>query len=229
MSLFAISDPHLSLGCNKPMDIFRGWQDYVKRLEENWRKLVGPEDTVVLPGDISWGMTLEEAKPDLAFLDSLPGTKLIGKGNHDYWWATRRKMDAFLEENGFTTLRILFNDAYAVGNVAVCGTRGWFYDAEKDEDKKVLNREIGRLNLSVDAAEKTGLLPIAFLHYPPVYAGMVCGEMISALKARGIKRVYYGHIHGEGVRRAVQGIYDGIDMRLISCDFTGFAPVFIES
>ena len=190
MSLFAISDPHLSLGCNKPMDIFRGWQDYVKRLEENWYKLVGPEDTVVIPGDISWGMTLEEAKPDLAFLNSLPGTKLIGKGNHDYWWATRRKMDAFLEENGFTTLRILFNDAYAVGDVTVCGTRGWFYDAEKDEDKKVLNREIGRLNLSVDAAEKIGGEPIAFLHYPPVYAGMVCEEMMSALKARGIKRVY---------------------------------------
>ncbi len=227
MSLFAIADLHLSLGTDKPMDDFPGWSGYVERLEQNWRAIVRPTDTVVIAGDVSWGMTLDEARADFAFLQALPGKKLLLKGNHDYWWTTRRKMDAFFVENGFDTLRIVHNDAAAVDGAAVCGTRGWFYDAERDEDRKVLQREIGRLRASVEAGRKTGLEPIVFLHYPPVYAGTVCAEMMEVLHALHIRRCYYGHIHGPGIRRAVQGEYDGIRLRLISGDSLSFTPLLV--
>lgn len=224
MALFAIADPHLSLGGAKPMDIFRGWSDYVRRLENGWRAVVSDGDTVVVAGDISWAMKLEETKRDFAFLNALPGRKLLMKGNHDYWWTTRRRMDAFLEENGFSTLSILHNCAYTVGGVAVCGTRGWFYDAEEDADQKVLNREVGRLEASIADAEP-GKEPVVFLHYPPVYGDDRCEEILSALARHNVKRCYYGHLHGASIRRAVCGSYDGIAMRLISCDAVGFTPV----
>lgn len=228
MALYAIGDLHLSLGTDKPMDDFYGWDHYVERLESNWRRLVTEQDTVVIAGDISWGMTMEEAHADFAFLQSLPGQKLLIKGNHDYWWQTRRKMDAYLSENGFSTLRIVHNDAVAVDDrLAVCGTRGWFYDAEGDADKKVLNREVGRLHASVQAAKETGCEPVAFLHYPPVYGDSVCHEIMDALKAEGITRCYYGHIHGAGIHKAVSGVFDGIDLRLISADALSFVPLHI--
>ena len=188
MALFAIADTHLSLNTNKSMNVFNGWDDYVERLEQNWRALVTDEDTVVIAGDISWGMSLEQAQLDFAFLNSLPGKKLIFKGNHDYWWTTRRKMDRFFEENGFHTLRIVHNDAVAVGDYAVCGTRGWFFDAEEDADKLVLLREAGRLRASIKAAKETGLTPVVFLHYPPRYADQVCDEILSVLYEEGIER-----------------------------------------
>ena len=201
MSLYVIADLHLSLGTDKPMDtLFPGWAGYVDRLRQNWHSLVTEEDTVVLPGDLSWGMSLEEARPDFAFLDSLPGRKLIFKGNHDYWWTTRKKMDAFFRQCGFGTLTIVHNDAVAAEGTAVCGTRGWFYDAEADADRKVLLREVGRLRMSIDAAVATGLPPVVFLHYPPVYADAVCEEMMGVLREKGIRRCYYGHIHGAGIR-----------------------------
>ena len=228
MSVYAIADTHLSLGVNKPMDVFSGWTDYVDRLERNWRRLVAPEDDVVVAGDISWGMSLEEAAADFAFLNSLPGRKYLLKGNHDYWWTTRKKMDAFFAEKGWDTLHILHNNAYAVdGRYAVCGTRGWFYDAEADADKKVLLREVGRLRTSMEAARAIGLEPLVFLHYPPVYADAVCREIWDELIAQGISRCYYGHIHSAGIRRAVNGTVDGIALRLISCDAAGFIPVHI--
>lgn len=228
MSVYAIADLHLSLGTNKPMDIFSGWTDYVDRLEKNWRRLVEQEDTVVIAGDISWGMTLEEAAADFAFLHSLPGEKYLLKGNHDYWWTTKKKMEAFWSENGWDTLHLLHNNAYAVENrLALCGTRGWFYDAESDADKKVLMREVGRLRASIEAARATGLEPLVFLHYPPVYADAVCEEIWEELHAQGITRCYYGHIHGAGIQRAVRGTVDGIALHLISCDAVSFTPVHI--
>ena len=164
MSLFAIADLHLSLGTDKPMDIFRGWDGYEKRLEENWRKLITHNDTVVIPGDISWAMKLSDTFEDFRFINGLPGKKLFFNFNHDYWWDSRRKMEMYLKENGFDTIEIVFNSAYAADGYAVCGTRGWFYDAETDSDKKVLNREVGRLRTSLDEALKTGLEPVVFLH-----------------------------------------------------------------
>ena len=237
MALFAIGDTHLSIGGSKPMTVFTGWERYTERLEENWRRLVRPEDTVVIPGDISWGMSLEQARADFAFLHALPGHKLLLKGNHDYWWCTRRRMDAFFAENGFDTLRIVHNDAVPVDNrLAVCGSRGWFFDAEEDADRKVLLREAGRLRASIRAAVQTGLEPVAFLHYPPLYCvrpggsvpEQLCPEILSVLQEEGVHRCYYGHVHGQGIRLAFNGEYEGVRYRLVSADALRFcpAPVF---
>ncbi len=227
MALFAIADPHLSLSSDKPMDVFPGWDDYVSRFETNWRALVTDEDTVVIAGDISWGMSMEEARADFAFLDKLPGQKLIFKGNHDYWWDTRRKIDTFFETNGFSTLRVVHNDAVAVGNMAVCGSRGWFFDAG-EADKKVILREAGRLRTSIEAAKKTGLEPIVFLHYPPIYGEQKCEEIWQVLKEEGITRVYYGHVHGVGIRNAVIGETEGIHLSLIAGDYLKFTPLLVS-
>ena len=229
MSLFALGDLHLSLGEDKPMDVFSGWNDYVQRLEENWKKLVTGDDTVVIAGDISWAMKLEETLVDFKFIDSLPGKKLFLKGNHDYWWSTKSKMDAFLRENALDSIQILFNNAYRVGDYAVCGTRGWFLENDTPEDIKVLNREAGRLRMSLDEAVKLGGEIVAFLHYPPYYRGIECAEIMGVLLEYGVKKCYYGHIHGKkNFRLAHEGDYKGIDFRLISCDKVSFMPYLVR-
>ena len=225
MSVFVIADLHLSLGTDKPMDIFRGWDGYEKRLEENWRKLITHNDTVVIPGDISWAMKLSDTFEDFRFINGLPGRKLFLKGNHDYWWDTRRKMEMYLKENGFDTIEIVFNSAYAAEGYAICGTRGWFYDAETDSDKKVLSREVGRLRTSLNEALKTGLEPVVFLHYPPVFGNQRCDDILNVLKEYEIKKCYYGHLHGiNAARKAVTGDFEGIKFRLISSDYLKFMP-----
>lgn len=229
MSLFVIADLHLSFGTNKPMDIFHGWNDYEKRLEKNWRNLITDNDTVVIPGDISWAMKLQETYNDFKFIHNLPGKKLFLKGNHDYWWDTRRKMENYLKENGFDSIEIVFNSAKAVENYVVCGTRGWFYDAEADSDKRVLNREVGRLRTSINEAMKTGLEPVVFLHYPPVFADQRCDDILNVLKEYNIKKCYYGHLHGSNVtKKAVTGDFEGINFKLISSDYIKFMPVLVR-
>lgn len=229
MSLFVIADLHLSFGANKPMNIFRGWDNYEERLEKNWRSLVTDEDIVVIPGDISWAMKLNECYEDFKFIHNLPGKKLLLKGNHDYWWDTRRKIENYLRENGFDSIEIVFNSAKAVGEYAVCGTRGWFYDAEADSDKKVLNREVGRLRTSITEALKTGLEPVVFLHYPPVYGDQRCDDILNVLKEYNIKKCYYGHLHGSNVaKKAVTGEFEGINFKLISSDYVKFVPILVR-
>lgn len=224
MSLYTISDPHLSFGTEKPMDIFRGWQDYTQRLADNWSALVTDRDTVVIPGDISWAMRLGDTVPDLAFLDALPGTKLIGKGNHDYWWCTMKKMEEFLAENHFDSIKFLFNNAYAADGFAVAGTRGWFFDAESEDVEKVLKREAGRLRTSIEAAKALGGELRVFLHYPVIYDGKVCEELFSVLKEYDVKRCYFGHIHGDRSGRYADFEHDGIRFSLVSADFLSFCP-----
>ena len=229
MSLFVIADLHLSFGANKPMNIFRGWDNYEERLEKNWRSLVTDEDTVVIPGDISWAMKLNECYEDFKFIHNLPGKKLLLKGNHDYWWDTRRKIENYLRKNGFDSIEIVFNSAKAVGEYAVCGTRGWFYDAEADSDKKVLNREVGRLRTSITEALKTGLEPVVFLHYPPVYGDQRCDDILNVLKEYNIKKCYYGQLHGSNVaKKAVTGEFEGINFKLISSDYVKFVPILVR-
>ncbi len=226
MPLFVLGDLHLSFGTDKPMDIFGGWSNHVERIEQNWRNTVGQDDTVVLAGDISWGMDLCESLPDFRFIESLPGRKLVLKGNHDYWWETKTKMERFFSENGITSVSILYNNAYRIGDVSVCGTRGWFYDAHGAHDEKILAREAGRLRASIDAAKKLGGEPVAFLHYPPVCAGRECPEMMNVLEECGIKRCYYGHLHGRrNHAAATTGPYRGIDFSLIAGDYTQFRPI----
>lgn len=208
------------------MDIFQGWGNYVERLESNWREIVSDDDTVVIAGDISWGMKISETLPDFKFIESLPGKKIILKGNHDYWWETKTKIERFFAENDIKSISVLFNNAYLVEGKAVCGTRGWFYDVHEAQDIKVLNREVGRLRMSVEAALKLGAEPIVFLHYPPVFAGKECEEIINLLLEYNIKKCYYGHLHGRKTSSlAVTGNYKGIDFKLIACDYTQFKPI----
>ncbi len=227
MALFATADLHLSLGADKPMDIFSGWQNYLQKIENNWRALIKEEDTVVIAGDISWAMKLTSTAEDFAFLHSLPGKKIILKGNHDYWWETRRKMEGFIEQSGFSSLSILFNNCFAYGDYAICGSRGWSYDCPQSE-QLVLLRECGRLQTSLEAAKAEGLTPIVFLHYPPVYGDYRCDEIMEVLHRFDVPRCYYGHLHGHSHQRAVIGCYEGIEMRLIAADFCSFAPVLVE-
>lgn len=210
------------------MDIFGGWSDYVQRLENNWKALVSEDDTVVIPGDISWAMSLEGAEEDFRFIHNLPGKKIILKGNHDYWWNTKKKMDAFLTEKGFDTISILHNNAFKVGNYVLCGTRGWFYDAEKSADMKVLLREASRLERSIEEGEKLGGEIIVFLHYPPVMQMGVCEEIFSVLQKHNVRRCYYGHLHGESTRRSVTETVGGVKLSLISADFLSFSPQLVE-
>ncbi|MBQ7004934.1 MAG: metallophosphoesterase [Clostridia bacterium] len=228
MSIFAIGDTHLSFSCDKPMDIFGGWQDYVSRLEKNWRAVVTDADTVVIPGDISWAMSLEEAERDFAFLDSLPGEKLIMKGNHDYWWSTKKKMDKFFQEKGFTTLKILHNNAYKVGDFVLCGSRGWFYDAQTGNDKKVIAREAGRIEMSLTEAEKFEGEVICFLHYPPVMGAEKCEEIMNVLIKHNVSRCYFGHLHGNFSSFVNNAVVDGVKFSLISADFLEFCPKLVE-
>lgn len=228
MSLFAIGDLHLSFGANKPMDIFPGWDNYVERLHKNWLETVGEDDTVVLVGDSSWGMSLEQSLADFTFIHKLPGHKIILKGNHDYWWTTKGKMDAFFASRGLSSLSVLHNNAYAYGPYAICGTRGWISDNGEPTDHKVLLREAGRLEASIAAGKKLGLQPVVFLHYPPIYGNDENLDILEVLHRHGIRRCYYGHIHGAGHTRAINGTRDGIEYRLVACDYTDYTPIKIS-
>ncbi len=222
MSIFAISDLHLSFGVSKPMDIFKGWDNHSERIEANWKRLIKPEDTVVLPGDFSWGLKIEETLEDFKFLEKLPGKKLLLKGNHDLWWSTAKKIREFFEENSIKSVDIIYNNCAIAEGFAIAGTRGWFYDDKSS--KKVLLREAGRLEKSLSEAENTGLPILTFLHYPPVYSDSVCEEIFEVLKKHNVKTVYYGHIHGLGYINAVKE-YEGINFKLISCDCIDFTPI----
>lgn len=228
MSIYVIGDTHLSFSVDKPMDIFKGWDDYAQRLQTNWQHLVTNEDTVIINGDISWAMSLEEAYNDLKFLNSLNGTKIISKGNHDYWWNTISKMENFCKNNGLDTIKFLHNNAYKIGDVAIAGTRGWFFDAESDDDSKVMARECARLQKSIDEAQKLGGEIVVFLHYPPVSVAKICEPIMNVLKSNNITRCYYGHLHGGAIKGAVNGEYDGISFRLSSADYLEFCPLLVN-
>ncbi len=228
MSLFAIGDTHLSFGVEKPMDVFHGWNDYEKRLETNWRNIVTDDDTVLICGDVSWGMKLEESLPDFKFLESLPGKKLLMKGNHDYWWETVSKMNRLFDANSITSIGFLFNNAVRLGDICVVGTKGWFYDSGAEDEEKALNRELCRLKLSLQQAHKLGGEPVAFLHYPPISNRAACEEIVDLLAGYGVKRCFYAHLHGPSIKNAFIGDYKNIRFSLISGDSLGFCPRLVE-
>ncbi len=224
MALYVIGDTHLSLGCDKPMDVFGGdWEGYTDKLRAGFEKL-SPGDTVVICGDVSWGMSLEEAASDFAFLDAMPGRKLLVKGNHDYWWTTASKMERFFTEHGFSTLHLLHNNCHFYGETALCGTRGWFYEQERQggHDEKIFLRELIRLEASLKAAGEKEKL--CFLHYPPCYQGYTCREIMELLERYGVKECYYGHLHGASRRLAIEGKRGGVSYRLVSADALNFQP-----
>ena len=241
MAIYTIADLHLSINdqTNKSMEVFGArWNDYVEKLERHWMNTVGPQDTVVIPGDISWALTLEEAKQDLQFLNALPGKKLIGKGNHDFWWSTASKLHAFFQANQLDSIALLHNNAYKVENKIICGTRGWFTDdsqqltVSQTDYAKIVNREVIRLELSLkqglllqDAEQPEEIL--VFLHFPPVWGNFTCPEILEVLSKYGIKNCYFGHIHG-GYH--LPGVLYHNDMRFvrISADHLSFLPYPIK-
>ena len=225
MALYAIGDLHLSIGTGKSMEIFgHRWKDYMEKLKEGFA-FVQPDDTVVLCGDICWGMTMEQAKDEFAYVNALPGKKIILKGNHDYWWTTASKAYKFFGANGFENMDVLHNNCYFYGDdYAICGTRGWFFEEEKGDghDRKVMNREIMRLEASLKAAgDKRKLV---FLHYPPLYQGYQCREILDLFQKYNVEQCIYGHIHDKGCAYAFKGMFENTYYRLVSADHVYFIP-----
>ena len=239
MSLFVIADLHLSNGSDHAMDVFGArWQGYSEKICKNWRAVVGERDSVIIPGDVSWAMHLNEAREDFKLLDSLPGQKYLGKGNHDFWWETAAKMGRFFAENQISTLNLLYNNAFVIENYIVCGTRGWFVEEGQQQTvgdvdyAKIVNREVLRLKLSLDAAmalktgENTDKEILVFLHFPPIWNGFECKEIIDLLSNYGIRRCYHGHIHGTYHIPATKQVGE-LSIRMISSDFLNFTPFLI--
>ena len=225
MALYAIGDLHLSLGAPKPMDVFGGkWVGYMEKLQQGMA-CIGPEDTTVLCGDLSWAMGLENACADFAWINDIPGRKIILKGNHDYWWSTAAKFYKFCESNGFSQQYILNNNSYEYNGWAICGTRGWFFEEDRSgvHDAKVFNRELMRLEASLKSA---GQKPKqVFLHYPPRYRGYECREIIDLLERYQVRGCYYGHLHSDSHKLAIEGLYGGVEYRLAAADYTDFKPL----
>ncbi len=230
MSLFTIADTHFSLRVPKPMDIFGArWIRWTEKICDNWKATVSDGDTVIVPGDISWGMAMEEAEDDLKLLDSLPGEKIIGRGNHDYWWGTVAKMEKMFSDLGITSIKILHNNAFEREGSVICGSRGWFMDeksAPKDADyDKIVAREAARLRLSLDAGTKLGeeKRKLVFFHFPPFFEPFICREIIDVLHEYDVKECFFGHIHGKyDVPQSTE--FEGIRFTLISSDYMNFVP-----
>lgn len=221
-----MADLHLCKGNpEKTMSIFNGWQNYQELIEKNWKELISDSDTIVLPGDISWGMSLKEAAPDFKFIEQLPGQKIVIKGNHDYWWTTKKKMEDFFAAEGCTSIKILHNNHYRYGGYGICGTRGWVNMPGETQDEKVLRREVQRLETSIRSALDEGLKPSVFLHYPPIFATNFNYDILDVLYRYKIDECYYGHIHGKSAHDlCVKNTYDGINFHLIAGDYLQFIP-----
>lgn len=235
MSIYVIADLHLSFLQNKPMDIFGdNWENHADKIKNNWIQKVQENDYVILPGDFSWATYLEDTKKDFDYLASLPGKKILLKGNHDYWWTTLKSMRNFLKEKGFKNIDFLYNNGYCVEDKVIVGTRGWNI-LDNEEDSKMIKRESARIELSIqDGIQKYGNDKeiIAFLHYPPITQNTIYkneeNEFIRVLKKYGIKKCYYGHLHGNSYKDAIIGKVNGIDYQLISADYLDFDLVKID-
>ncbi len=234
MAIYTIGDLHLSFNENKPMSVFgENWKGYEEKIKENWISSVTENDLVVLPGDFSWSMYLKDTYKDFEYLNSLPGKKLLLKGNHDYWWSTVNSMRNYIKENNFHNIDFIYNNAYEFENKIIVGTRGWAF-GEDAESKKMLHREVARLELSI----KTGIEQygeakekIAFLHYPPIISQHIqnqeINEFLQILNKYDIKQCYYGHLHSTAIKEAVEGEYFGIYFKLVSADAVNFNLVKI--
>ena len=224
MALYAIGDLHLCLGAPKPMDVYGGaWVNYMDKLKEGL-SVIGPEDTTVLLGDLSWALDLENAQADFAWINKIPGRKIILKGNHDYWWSTAAKFQKFCVENQFSNMFILNNNFYEYEDWAICGTRGWFFEESRssEHDEKVFKRELLRLETSLRAAGDRNKM--VFLHYPPRYKGYECQEILDLLQKYGVRRCFYGHLHGPSHKLAMEGVWDSVEFRLTAADYLNFTP-----
>ena len=233
MAVFTIADLHLSFSVNKPMDIFgSSWENHAEKLQEYWNYMVQDGDTVIVPGDISWAMKLEEAYEDFKFINSLNGNKIIMKGNHDYWWQSMKKLQEFTKENSFDTITFLHNTAEIVENLIVCGSRGWSCETSpSSEDRKIISREAQRFDLSITKAKELNTDEsreiVAFSHYPVLLPGEETSPILEVLIKHGIKRLYYGHLHSVKEHQIIKSA-GGIELNLVSSDFRHFTPVRIN-
>ncbi len=239
MAIFTMSDLHLSLDTDKSMEVFgSGWDNYINRIYENWHSLVDEEDTVLIGGDISWEMHLADCRKDFEFINNLPGRKLLFKGNHDFWWESMSKMEAFLADNGFTTLSFVNNNAVICEDCLITGSRGWTLPGDGGfgpDDERIYKRELARLELSMKHGDTlckdSGYTPrkrVCILHYPPFTKERVLDKALSELMhSYGITHCFYGHLHSLSARSAPEGVYDGISYRLVSADYLEFVPVKI--
>ena len=224
MALYTIGDLHLPLGIDKPMNVFGSrWDNYVERIERNWSAAVRDEDTVVIPGDFSWATYIEQAERDFDFLEALPGKKILLKGNHDYWWTTMSKLNEFTALHGYRSISFLHNNSYTVGDISVCGTRGWLYPSWRgfsEDDEKYFNREVGRLELSLRMAQTENR--VVFTHYPPMSRAGEGNAFCEVMKKYGVKQCYYGHLHAASHTSRIPDVVDGIEYRLVSSDYLEF-------
>lgn len=236
MSIWTIADLHLSFCVDKPMNIFGdNWDNYEEKLKQDWLSKVKEEDTIILGGDFSWGTYLEETIADFKFINDLPGTKILLKGNHDYWWQTVKSMDNFLKENSFEKIYFLYNNSYLVENKIIVGTRGWSLNFDEPDTEKLYNRELIRLELSIkDGVNKFGedKEMICFMHYPPITRNMISNNVkskyIDLLKQYNISKLFYGHLHGASHKDAVEGEIDGVNIKLVSSDYLKFSLFNID-
>ena len=235
MSIYTIGDLHLSFHENKPMDIFgENWKGHEEKIKKDWINKVKNQDLVILPGDFSWSTYLKDTYDDFKYLNSLPGKKLLLKGNHDYWWTTLKSMRKFLEENEFRDIDFIFNNAYEFENYIFAGTRGW--SQSEEENERFLNRETQRLELSLKQAkeiqekrlqeENIKKEIIVFMHYPPITNNQIeaneATSFVRVMKEYGVNRCYYGHLHGIAIKEAVEREYLGIKFKLVSADGLDF-------
>lgn len=228
MKVFAIADLHLSGSGDKPMDVFGPqWAGHADKIKDNWLAAISQDDLVLLPGDLSWAMRLQEALPDLRLIEALPGTKYFIRGNHDYWFSTSAKVRAALGPS----IRLVRFDAHVCGGLGICGVRGWLWpghpDYDPDQDKKHWRRAVERLRLSLDALG--GLdwhAAVAMFHYPPLDCEHTT-ELCEMIRRAGVRYVVYGHLHGEGAGAAFDGERDGVLYRCVSADHIGFAPLLL--
>ncbi len=227
MSVFVIGDLHLSIGSDKPMDIFRGWENHVERISDAWQANVKEDDTVVIAGDISWALKLEQTLEDFRFIDNLPGKKLLMKGNHDYWWTTATKMKKFFTANSLDSLQILHNVGIETEDMILCGSRGWIFENGESADKVIIAREAGRIEASL-AHISSDKEKVLFLHYPPIFGAMAIEEYFDIMNKYNVRRCYYGHLHGGSCRNAFTGVYRDVKLELISADKLDFNPLLIE-
>lgn len=231
MKVFAISDLHLSVAEDKPMDVFGpDWEGYMMRIRQNWLRTVNDDDLVLIPGDISWVTYLNDAGPDLRYIEELPGKKLLVKGNHDYWWSTMRKLEQFTEREGLKSISFIQNNAFFYWDLAVVGSRAWKTPEDNGftlEDEKIYNRELIRLELSLKHTMGFGGTIIAMLHYPPFSANGKPSAFVDLLSDYRVTICVYGHLHGKSCGFSVTGDYNGIRYYLVSADYLNFTPKYL--
>jgi len=228
MAIFAIGDLHLSSNGEKPMNVFgQQWDNHFATIRARWQEEIRPEDVILIPGDISWAMQFDDVKTDLQSIAELPGTKILLRGNHDYWWSSISRLRAYLPAG----MLALQNDSVTLNGLAICGTRGWNFPTEQNmldaQELKIYRRELIRLELALESAKKAQLPILAMMHFPPLLAEHRDSEFTALLEKYGVKLCVYGHLHGAGIQNGFSGTRNGIQYRLVSCDSIDFSPVCV--